>query len=459
MEFDTIVAIATAPGEGAIGIIRISGDESQGILNGIFRTKSGKRVDYFENRLLKYGHIVDTSEHVIDEVLVTLMRAPKTYTREDIVEIHCHGGIIPLQGIVKRILKCGARMADPGEFTKRAFLNGRLDLAQAESVMDLISAKTVKGFDVAFGQLEGGLSTKVSILRDNLVATMAQLEVCIDYPEEDIEEITYGEVVEKLSTVEKGIEDLLSSSETGRIIRDGLSTVIVGKPNVGKSSLLNALLKEARAIVTDIPGTTRDVIEEFINIKGVPLKLIDTAGIRETDDVVEKIGVEKSKSFFNQADLIVFVINASEALTEEDEDIINHIGDKKAIVVVNKVDLPQAFDIDALEKRLPGKTFIRTSMLNEDGIEDVEDQIAELVFGGQVIRKENAYVSNMRHIRALEQAKTSIRSAIDATQAGMPYDFIEVDTKDTYEYLGEITGETVEDDMMTKIFSNFCLGK
>ncbi len=459
MEFDTIVAIATAPGEGAIGIIRISGDESQRILDEVFRTKTGKRADAFENRLLKYGHIVDASEHVIDEVLVTLMRAPKTYTREDIVEIHCHGGIIPLQGIVKRILKCGARMADAGEFTKRAFLNGRLDLAQAESVMDLISAKTAKGFDVAFGQLEGGLSSKVAILRDSLVATMAQLEVCIDYPEEDIEEITYGEVIEKLSTVEKGIEDLLSSSETGRIIRDGLSTVIVGKPNVGKSSLLNALLKEARAIVTDIPGTTRDIIEEFINIKGVPLKLIDTAGIRETDDVVEKIGVEKSKTFFNQADLIIFVINASEALTEEDEDIIAHIGDKKAIVVVNKVDLPQAFDIDALEKRLPGKTFIRTSMLNEKGIDKVEDQIAELVFGGQIIRKENAYVSNMRHIRALEQAKASIRSAIDASQAGMPYDFIEVDTKDTYEYLGEITGETVEEDMMTKIFSNFCLGK
>ncbi len=459
MEFDTIVAIATAPGEGAIGIVRISGDESQRILHEIFRTKSAKRVTAFENRVLTYGHIVDASEHVIDEVLVALMRAPKTYTREDVVEIHCHGGIVPLQSIVRRILQCGARMADAGEFTKRAFLNGRLDLAQAESVMDLISAKTSKGFDVAFGQLEGGLSAKVDALRDNLVATMAQLEVCIDYPEEDIEEITYGEVVEKLSTVEKGILDLLSSSETGRIIRDGLSTVIVGKPNVGKSSLLNALLKEARAIVTDIPGTTRDAIEEFINIKGVPLKLIDTAGIRETEDVVEKIGVERSKSFFNQADLVIFVINASEVLTAEDEEIIDNIQDKKAIVVVNKIDLPAAFDIGELEKRLPGKIFIRTSMMNEEGIEDVETQISELVFGGEIIRKENAYVSNIRHIHALEKSRDSIRSAINATEAGMPYDFIEVDTKDTYEFLGEITGETIEDDMMAKIFSNFCLGK
>ena len=323
----------------------------------------------------------------------------------------------------------------------------------------ILGMETTKGFDVAFGQLEGVLSQKVSVLRDELISTMAQLEVCIDYPEEDIEEITYSEVVKKLSTVEKGIDDLLSSSETGRIIRDGLSTVIVGKPNVGKSSLLNALLKEARAIVTDIPGTTRDVIEEFINIKGVPLKLIDTAGIRETEDVVEKIGVEKSKSFFNQADLVIFVVNASEALTQEDEEIIERIGEKRAIVVVNKVDLPAAFDVNELEARLPGKMFIRTSMMNEQGIEDVENQIAEMVFGGEVIRKENAYVSNIRHIRALEKAKGSIRSAIDATEGGMPYDFIEVDTKDTYEALGEITGETVEDDMMTKIFSNFCLGK
>lgn len=459
MDFDTIVAIATAPGEGAIGIIRISGDESGSILRQIFRNKHGDPAQGFENRKLTYGHIVDEENSVIDEVLVAMMNAPKTYTREDVVEIHCHGGIVPLQNIVRRILRAGARMADVGEFTKRAFLNGRLDLAQAESVMDLISAKTTKGFDVAFGQLEGGLSSKVHELRDHLISTMAQLEVSIDYPEEDIEEITYKETVAQLSTVDKGISDLLASSETGRIIRDGLSTVIVGKPNVGKSSLLNALLKESRAIVTDIPGTTRDVIEEFINIKGVPLKLIDTAGIRETEDIVEKIGVEKSKSFFNMADLVIFVVNASEPLTEEDEEIIERISDKKAIVVVNKVDLPAAFDVNELENRLPDKIFIRTSMMDESGVEDVENQISEMVFGGEVIRRENAYVSNIRHIRALEKAKAAIESAISATENGMPYDFIEVDTKETYEALGEITGETVEDDMMTKIFSNFCLGK
>jgi len=459
MEFDTIVAIATAPGEGAIGIIRISGDEAQNILNSIFRSKRGHKIKQFENRKLTYGHIVDENEKVIDEVFAVLMQAPKTYTREDVVEIHCHGGIVPLQNIMKRILRLDARMAEIGEFTKRAFLNGRLDLAQAESVMDLISAKTSKGFDVAFGQLEGALSRKVNNLRDTLVSTMAQLEVCIDYPEEDIEEITYKEVIKQLGGIKAGVDDLLSSSETGRIIRDGLSTVIVGKPNVGKSSLLNALLREARAIVTDVPGTTRDIIEELINIKGVPLKLIDTAGIRETEDVVEKIGVERSKTFFNQADLVVFVINASEPLTAEDESIIELIQDKKSIVVVNKIDLPAAFDVDELEKRLVDKVFVRTSMMNESGIEDVENQIAEMVFGGEVIRKENAYVSNIRHIRALEKASDSITSAIQAAESGMPYDFIEVDTKDTYEALGEISGETIEDDMLTKIFSNFCLGK
>ncbi len=455
---DTIVAIATAPGEGAIGIVRMSGNQALSILDLVFQAKSKKSALEMKNRMLYYGHITDET-HVIDEVLVTKMLAPNTYTCEDVVEINCHGGIVPLQETVKLLLRRGARMAEPGEFTKRAFLNGRLDLAQAESVMDLISAKTPRGFTVAYQQLEGALSKRVGQLRNELLNVMAQLEVSIDYPDVDEEEITFAEIRKRFESVQTGVEDLLASSETGRIIRDGLSTVIVGKPNVGKSSLMNALLRESRAIVTDIPGTTRDVLEEFINVKGVPLRIIDTAGIRQTEDVVEKIGVERSKEFFNKADLIVFVINAAEPLTEEDESIIELLEGRKALIVVNKVDLPRVVDQDQLEERLPNQTFVYTSMMDDNGIEDVENTIAEFVFGGHVIRKENAYVSNIRHINALERTQTALNAAINAVDGMMPYDFIEVDTKDAYAFLGEISGDTVEDDLVTRIFSNFCLGK
>jgi tRNA modification GTPase len=311
---DTIVAISTPPGEGAIGIVRMSGELSMEIANKIFRQKKNRDITISDHRKMLYGHIYK-NESVVDEVLLVPMFSPATYTREDLVEIHCHGGMVPLTEIVKLILENGASMAEPGEFTKRAFLNGRLDLAQAESVMDLIQAKTPQGFEVAYNQLEGHLSGKVDAVRAGLLSAMAQLEVCIDYPEEDIEEMTYSEMTDRFKAAEKSVSALLENSETGRILRDGLSTVIVGKPNVGKSSLLNALLRESRAIVTDIPGTTRDVIEETLNVRGVPVKLVDTAGIRETEDLVEKLGVERSKAFFNRADLVVFVLNAAEALS------------------------------------------------------------------------------------------------------------------------------------------------
>lgn len=456
---DTIVAISTPPGEGAIGIVRMSGELSLEIANKIFKKKMNGVITAKDHRKMLYGHICK-NESVVDEVLLVPMFAPATYTREDLVEIHCHGGMVPLTEIVKLILENGASMAEPGEFTKRAFLNGRLDLAQAESVMDLIQAKTPQGFEVAYNQLEGHLSGKVDAVRAALLSAMAQLEVCIDYPEEDIEEMTYSEMTDRFKAAEKSVSALLENSETGRILRDGLSTVIVGKPNVGKSSLLNALLRESRAIVTDIPGTTRDVIEETLNVRGVPVKLVDTAGIRETEDLVEKLGVERSKAFFNRADLVVFVLNAAEALSPEDEDIMKYLKDRRAIVLLNKSDLDPILDEMLLRERLGNEIpVIRTSLIQEEGIQELEDEIAKMVYGGQISLGERSVVTNLRHQDALRRAAKSLNDALVSCNEGMPYDFLQVDVRNAYDALGEITGETVENDLITKIFSQFCLGK
>ncbi|MDO9592191.1 MAG: tRNA uridine-5-carboxymethylaminomethyl(34) synthesis GTPase MnmE [Erysipelotrichaceae bacterium] len=455
---DTIVAISTPPGDGAIGIVRMSGEMSLEIANKSFRQINGVAIGTQDHRHMLYGHIVK-DEVVLDEVLVVPMFAPATYTREDIVEIHCHGGIVPLPEIVRFVLDQGARMAEPGEFTKRAFLNGRLDLAQAESIMDLIRAKTPQGFNVAYSQLEGHLSKRVNDIRVSLLTAMAHLEVCIDYPEEDIEEMTYSEMTETFGAVKIAIAELLENSETGRILREGLSTVIVGKPNVGKSSLLNALLRESRAIVTEIPGTTRDIIEETLNIKGVPIKLVDTAGIRETEDIVEKLGVERSKAFFNKADLVIFVLNAAEALSEEDESIMGYLKDRRAIVLLNKSDLEPVMDVDSLQARLENIPVIRTSLLQEEGIEALEEEIAKMVYGGQVSLGNRALVTNLRHQDALRRADQSMADALKACHEGLPYDFMQVDVKNGFEALGEITGETLEEDVVAKIFSQFCLGK
>lgn len=460
MSYDTIVGISTPPGEGAIGIVRMSGDKAFEIVQKLFLNKQNEKVISFENRKLTYGTIVD-GDQIIDEVLVACMKAPHTFTREDIVEINCHGGVVPIRRIVEAALKNGCRMAEPGEFTKRAFLNGRLDLAQAESIMDMISAKTPKGFDVAFQQMEGVLSKRVKSIREELLKILAHVEVNIDYPDEDIEELTYAELLEELIKVQPQIDHLLSSSEAGRIIRDGLSTVIIGKPNVGKSSLLNALLKESRAIVTEIAGTTRDVIEEYLNIEGIPIKIVDTAGIRETNDIVEKIGVERSKEFFNKADLVLVMLNAGEALTEEDREILSYIHDREVIVLVNKTDLEPKIDYDELASLLGNhrERIIKISVATGDGIEAVEKGISSLVYKGDVKKDESTYVTNIRHKHALEKASQAIADAIDSTRAEMALDFIEVDIKNTYEYLGEISGDTLEENVIDKIFSNFCLGK
>lgn len=457
MIFDTITAISTPIGEGAIGIVRLSGPDSFQILSEIFKPfKANTQV--LENRKMYFGHIVN--EHkIVDEVMVVKMPAGGSYTMEDIVEINCHGGMMPLREILSLVLSKGARMADKGEFTKRAFLNGRIDLAQAESVMDLISAKTEIGFDIAMNQLKGHLSEKITGYRNALISLMAEIEVSIDYPEEDIEEITYSKIEKSLAETQTLLKSLIEKSKSGKIIREGLKTVIVGKPNVGKSSLMNALLKDSRAIVTNIPGTTRDVIEEYMNISGIPIKLIDTAGIRETDDVVEKIGVQKSKHYFNEADLIIFVLDASESLTQEDHDIMELVKNKHAIVIINKSDLESKIELDYINDVLNDKTIIKASIQNEIGVETLEDEIKKMVFGSEVEMNHTDIISNSRHIQLVKDAEKNVTDALNAVKSGMPYDFIEVDIKNAILNLGHVTGESVEDDLMNTIFSNFCLGK
>lgn len=452
---DTIVAISTPIGEGAIGIVRMSGPDAFDIAQKIFKTKSNKTPI---NREMVYGHIYDDHQ-IIDEVMMVKMFKPHTYTREDIVEINCHGGILPLKEIMSLCLKNGARVAERGEFTQRAFLNGRIDLTQAESVMDLISAKTKKGFELAINQLDGFLSKKIKEIRNQLIATMAQIEVSIDYPEEDIEEITYTEIKNNLLSVVTGIDQLLLNAQNGKIIRDGLKTAIVGKPNVGKSSLMNALLKDARAIVTEIAGTTRDVIEEFMNIGGIPIKLIDTAGIRDTDDIVEKIGVERSKGVFNDADLIIFMLNASEALSEEDLMLMELVKERHSIVIINKTDLDIKIDESVINMHLKDKIIIKTSLELDQGIDLVEKAIQQMVFNNNVDINSTEMVSNTRHISLLELSRNNVMDALTAIENLMPYDFIEVDIKEGIINLGKITGESVEKDLLTNIFSNFCLGK
>lgn len=454
---DTIAAIATAPGEGGIGIIRISGDESKSVLDKIFIPANPSSL---QNRKMSYGNIVDPlSNKVIDEVLCVYMKGPKTYTVEDVVEINCHGGMVPLRKTLELVLANGARMAEPGEFTKRAFLNGRLDLSQAEAVIDVIKAKTDKTFDVALNQLEGIFSERIREIRNKLVDILVNLTVNIDYPDEDIEEITYEKLSFDLNEVLSEIENLLSSADTGRIMRDGLSVAIIGKPNVGKSSLMNSLLKETRAIVTEIPGTTRDTIEEHISIKGIPVRLTDTAGIRETDDIIEKIGIEKSKESFNQADLVIFILDSSRNLEHEDMEIMELINPDKTVILLNKIDLNQILKKDDILLKNPGFTIIETSMKNQMGISEIENKIVDLVYGGKVSQNNNLMVTNVRHKDILEKSRKSLDDAINMVKMQEALEFIEIDVNSAYESLGEIIGETVQDDIINEVFARFCLGK
>lgn len=455
---DTIAAIATAPGEGGIGIVRISGEKSLEVAQSIFKSKSGKTIKDYNTRTLIYGKIVD-GEKVIDEVLVAYMKGPNSYTAEDVIEINCHGGFISVKKILELILSKGVRIADAGEFTKRAFLNGRIDLSQAEAIIDVIKSKTDMAHEVAQNQLEGSLAKKIKDLRMNVTEVLAHLEVSIDFAEEDVEEITYQTLEEKAHELRNEIKKLYDTAESGKILRDGLKTVIVGKPNVGKSSLLNSILGENRAIVTDIAGTTRDVIEEFVNIKGIPLKIVDTAGIRETEDIVEKIGVEKSRESFSTADLVIMVLDASRKLSEEDMEILESIKNKKTIVLLNKVDLEAQIELEKIKEFVSSDDIIEISALKNQGIEKLQDKIESMVYQGSVKNSSNLMITNSRHKDALFKAYESINDAISAIEQRMPYDFIEVDFKNIWDYLGYINGDTVREDLLDTIFANFCIGK
>ena len=454
---DTIAAVATAMGEGGIGIVRISGENALSILEKVFCSVKNRPT---ENRKLTYGFVTDNfTGEKIDEVMAVYMKAPHSYTAEDVVEIQCHGSIVSLRKILALILKNGARLAEPGEFTKRAFLNGRLDLSQAEAVIDLVRAKSDKTFDVALSQLEGSFSKKIKEIRSDLVDILVNITVNIDYPDEDIEVITYENLISGLGNVKAKVDSLLATADTGRILREGLNIAIIGKPNVGKSSLMNALLRETRAIVTEIPGTTRDTIEEALTIRNIPVKLTDTAGIRHTDDVIEKIGIEKSKESFNKADLVIFMVDNSRPLDDEDREIIEYIGDRKVLAVINKTDLENRLDISEIKRKLPNGIFIETSMAREDGISRIEDEIENLVYGGKVKQNDSMMVTNVRHKALLEEASSALRDAASMAGAGEALEFLEIDVNRAYEALGEIIGEAVNEDIINEVFARFCLGK
>lgn len=455
MREDTIAAVATAAGEGGIGIVRISGDDAFQILEKVFFPVSKK----LENRVLSYGHVKDpVTDKVIDEAMAVYMKGPHSYTAEDVVEIQCHGSSVSLRKILDLVLRNGARLAERGEFTKRAFLNGRLDLTQAEAVIDLIKAKTDKTFDVALNQLEGAFSAKIRDIRADLVDVLVNLTVNIDYPDEDIEEMTYSKLEESLENIKNKIKKLLSTADTGRIVREGLKVSIVGKPNVGKSSLMNALMGENRAIVTDIPGTTRDTIEESITIKNIPIILTDTAGIHATDDIIEQIGIEKSKESFNRSDLIIFVVDGSGDLEKEDREIIDHIGDRKVIVLLNKQDKGSVVTADLIRELIPQAVILESALLEGKGVEDLSNAVEEMVYGGKVSQSENLLVTNVRHKNLLDEGERCMVDALSMTQMRQPLEFIEIDVNRCYEALGEIIGETASD-IIDKVFERFCLGK
>lgn len=455
---DTIAAIATAPGEGGIGVVRISGEKSKEILEKIFLKKNSEKD--LVPRMMHYGFVRNNfSGELIDEVMTVYFKAPYSYTAEDVVEIQCHGSMVSLRKILSLVLKNGARIAESGEFTKRAFLNGRLDLSQAEAVIDLIRAKSDKSFDVALNQLEGNFSKEIRKIRAELMNSLVNITVNIDYPDEDIEQLTFENLVSDLTSVRVKVEKMLQTSNTGRIMSEGLKISIIGKPNVGKSSLMNALLKETRAIVTSVPGTTRDTIEEMLTIRGIPVKLTDTAGIRHTEDIIEKIGIEKSKEAFNNADLIIFMADRSRVLDEEDFSILSHIGEKKAIVILNKTDLPKAFDETEIEKLLPKAYIIEASVANGEGIEELENVVENLVYGGKVKQSDSMMVTNVRHKNLLEEADSSLADAIEMAKACQPLELLEIDASRAYECLGAIIGEAVEEDIINEVFERFCLGK
>ncbi|WP_407568367.1 tRNA uridine-5-carboxymethylaminomethyl(34) synthesis GTPase MnmE [Staphylococcus epidermidis] len=459
MDFDTITSISTPMGEGAIGIVRLSGPQAIEIGDILYKGK--KKLSEVETHTINYGHIIDPeTNETVEEVMVSVLRAPKTFTREDIIEINCHGGILTINRILELTMTYGARMAEPGEYTKRAFLNGRIDLSQAEAIMDFIRSKTDRASKVAMNQIEGRLSDLIKKQRQSILEILAQVEVNIDYPEyDDVEDATTDFLLEQSKRIKEEINQLLETGAQGKIMREGLSTVIVGRPNVGKSSMLNNLIQDNKAIVTEVAGTTRDVLEEYVNVRGVPLRLVDTAGIRDTEDIVEKIGVERSRKALSEADLILFVLNNNEPLTEDDQTLFEVIKNEDVIVIINKTDLEQRLDVSELREMIGDMPLIQTSMLKQEGIDELEIQIKDLFFGGEVQNQDMTYVSNSRHISLLKQARQSIQDAIDAAESGIPMDMVQIDLTRTWEILGEIIGESASDELIDQLFSQFCLGK
>lgn len=457
-EFDTIAAIATVLGEGGISIIRVSGTKSLKIVSNIFRGKNGKSLSDIKPYTMRYGFIIEEETgDILDEVLVSFMKAPRSFTAEDTVEINCHGGVIATKKILEEVIKNGARLAEPGEFTKRAFLNGRIDLSQAEAVIDIIRAKTELSMKSAVQQSGGKVSKEINTVRGKLLEIIAHIEATVDYPEDDLEEMTADKVSHQLNNILDEINKILITADEGKIIREGLNTVIVGKPNVGKSSLLNSLLMEQRAIVTDVPGTTRDIIEEYISIEGIPIKIVDTAGIRETKDLVERIGVEKSKEKINEADLIILMLDLSRELDEEDKEIIDNLKDKKYIILLNKSDLSGKINKDQL-KELNSQYIIYTSVKTGEGLDKLKECIKNLFFKGEV-KSNEVIITNARHKEALIRAREHCIEGLDALKNTAAIDLASIDIRNAWSSLGEITGETLEEDIIDKIFSEFCLGK
>lgn len=457
---DTISAIATPPGEGGIGIVRLSGAQSLAVADKLFRSCRGIAVTEMPSHTVHYGQVVNpTDGTMVDEALLLVMRAPHSYTREDVVEIQAHGGVVPLRRILALTLAHGARLAEPGEFTKRAFLNGRLDLAQAEAVSDIIRAKSDAALQAAARNLAGDLSRRVHQVLMALVQLMAHIDAVLDFPEDDVPEISYEKAARQVAELRQRLDDLLAAGQSGRVLRDGLNTVIVGRPNVGKSSLLNALLRESRAIVTAVPGTTRDVIEEYVNVRGIPLRLADTAGIRHTTDVVERLGVEKARALVAQADLVLVVLDASEPLTAEDREVLQLVADRPALVLLNKSDLAPHLTPVELQNYVNGRAVLSLSAATGAGIDALEEHIVRLVYGGQVQTAESACMLSVRQMQAITMARDNLRDAERALAQRLPWDCATIDLAAAREQLGTITGETADADVVDRIFANFCVGK
>ena len=452
---DTICAIATSQGVGAIAIIRVSGEDSISIVNKIFK---GKNLEKVETHTINYGHIIDKDNNVIDEVLVSVMKAPRTFTAEDTVEINTHGGISPTNKTLELLLESGCRLAEPGEFTKRAFLNGRIDLLEAEAVMDMIDSKTEQQRKMAINQISGKVSSLINDLRNDMVQIISNINVNIDYPEyDDVEIMTNNVLVPKIQNLKTRIEKILKESENGKIIKEGIKTSIIGRPNVGKSSLLNNLLEEDKAIVTDIAGTTRDIVEGQISINGVLLNMIDTAGIRETNDLVESIGVEKSLKIMEESDLILFMVNNNEEITDDIVELLNKIGDKNYLLVINKIDLERKIDLDKI--KVEKSKIVELSVKDNKGIDDLKNKIIELFNLNSLETKDPTYLSNTRSLSILRRCLDAIKEVENGLINDMPIDMIELDIKNIWEELGKINGTSYEEELLDEMFSRFCLGK